>query len=360
MSKFLRKGLRNLEAYTPGEQPRDKKYIKLNTNESPYPPGPKVLAAITEEKLKELRLYSDPTQLALRKKLAETYSGEGLTLNENNVFCSNGSDDIINFAFSAFVGGEGRVIYPEISYGFYSVFSSFYGSDNRELPMKENLKVDVEGFLEKGYSLKILANPNAPTGEAFSLETMERIASSDPEAVVLIDEAYVDFGGESALPLVAKYPNLLVSRTYSKSSSLAGARLGFAFGQQELIQDLELIKYSTNPYSINRMTEAVGLAVLDEMEYYRDNANKIIETREKVKEELVEMGMEVLPSKTNFLFVRTTPFMAGEEVYKALKGEGILVRWFKKESIKDYLRITIGTPEEMKALLTAMKKILNM
>ncbi len=360
MNKFLRPGLRGLKAYTPGEQPRDKEYIKLNTNESPYMPGPKTLKALSLEDMEDLRLYSDPTQLKLRKKVALVYGEKaGIFLTEDNVFCSNGSDDIINFAFAAFVGREKKVIYPEISYGFYKVFAEFYGADAVEAPMKEDFALEVDAFKEKGYGLKIIANPNAPTGMTISIDEIKEILKSDREAVFLVDEAYIDFGGESAISLLGEYDNLLVSRTFSKSFSLAGARLGFALGSKEIIEALELIKYSTNPYNVNRMTDRVGLAALEEEDYYNKNCEKIAKTREETVERLEEEGFKILPSKANFIFLKTSPYISGEEAYLSLKERGILVRWFNKEEIKDYLRITIGKPEEMERLteeLIALKK----
>ena len=350
MSRFIRTKFRDYDAYTPGEQPVDMKYIKLNTNESPYPPGKKVLNALSEKELEKLRLYPSPGQQKLRAKLAETFE-----LIPENFCVSNGSDDIINFAFAAFCGNENRVAFPEISYGFYQVFSDYYECEKVMIPLKDDLSIDANDYLSlKGVNLIVIANPNAPTGLVLAKDEIELIVNSNPESVVLIDEAYVDFGGESVIPLTKKYDNLLVAKTFSKSSSLAGARLGYAVGNKELISDLELMKYSTNPYSVNRMTEAVGLAVLDEPDYYRKNCQRIKESRAWTKERLREKGIEYTDSKANFIFVK-----AGEGAYEALKKNGILVRWFSSDKLKDYIRVSIGTQEDMENFVDALVSYLE-
>ncbi len=362
MSKFLRAGLRDLTAYTPGEQPQDKKYIKLNTNESPYPPGPQGLAAIREGELAQLRLYPDPRMQRLKEALAAAFNRDfGLALGVENVFLSNGSDDILNFAFAAFAADGGRVLYPEISYGFYEGYAKYHKAAAATAPLDPDFRIDTAPFLEKGYALKILANPNAPTGIALPLAEVEAIAASDPDAVFLVDEAYVDFGAESAAGLLDRFENLLICRTFSKSSSLAGARLGYALGSAELIADLALIQYSTNPYSVNRMSEAVGLAVLAEPEYYKENARRIMATREQTAQDLRELGLRVLPSGANFLFAGGDGLAdpGGKAVYEALKERGVLVRYFGKPRLANWLRISIGTPEEMAVLIRELKDILG-
>ena len=350
MSQYLDPKYQALEAYTPGEQPRDMQYIKLNTNESPYPPAPSVVAAMTREQVALLRLYSDPTAKALKEKLAGLYG-----LRPENLFVSNGSDEILNFAFMAF--GGGGVVFPEISYGFYEVFGDLYGGNYEKIPLKQDFSIDYRDYCGVG-KMVVIANPNAPTGRTIPVSQIEEILKSNPDHVVLIDEAYVDFGGESCYPLVEKYPNLLVCRTYSKSRCMAGARLGYAFGSPELIGDLEKIKYSTNPYNVNRMTMLLGEATVDAEDYYQEKCAEIIKTRAFTAEKLEEMGFEVLPSQANFLFARTEK-MDGGTLYLRLKERGVLVRHFSDPKIAQYNRITIGTREQMEIFLDTVKEILD-
>ena len=350
MSRFLAEKYQPLVAYTPGEQPTDMKYIKLNTNESPFPPSPGVVRAISDESVRELRLYSDPTAGILRRKIAEQYG-----VQPANVFVSNGSDDILNFSFMAFC--DHGVAFPSISYGFYSVYADLYGLDAKKIDLTDDFRVDYRDYLNLGRTV-VIANPNAPTGIAISIEEIEEIVKSNPDHVVLIDEAYVDFGAKSALSLIDKYDNLLVVRTFSKSYSLAGARLGFAFGSRDLIADLEKIKYSTNPYNVNRLTLLAGAAAMDEKEYYMQNCRKIQENRAYTTKALEDLGFCVLPSSANFIFAKSEA-IGGEALYLKLKERGILVRHFTTESIKEYNRITIGTMEEMQTLVATVKDILK-
>lgn len=350
MSKFLKNRYSTLEAYTPGEQPRDKKYIKLNTNESPFPPSEGVIKAVSEQEVKDLRLYSDPTGMALKTALAELH---GVT--PENVFLSNGSDDILNFSFMAFT--EKGAMFPEISYGFYSVFAELHGIDFEAVPLKDDFSIDPADYKGNG-RMVVIANPNAPTGLCLSLTQIENILKANPDSVVVIDEAYVDFGGESAYPLTKKYKNLLVVQTFSKSRSMAGARLGFAIADEELIADLEKIKYSTNPYNINRLTMTAGVAAVKDNAYYMNNCKKIIENREYTTRELEALGFSVIPSKANFIFAKSEK-IGGEDLYLKLKDNGILVRHFTKEKIKDFNRITIGSREEMEAFVKTVKQILE-
>lgn len=350
MSRFLSDKFSGLEEYTPGEQPQDKKYIKLNTNESPYPPSVKVIEAVNGSEVADLRLYCDPDCKKLKKALAKLYG-----VGEENIFLSNGSDDILNFAFMAY--GDRGATFADITYGFYGVFAQLHGVEANIVPLKNDFTLDIEGFKNKN-ELVVIANPNAPTGIALSLDTIEDIVKSNPESVVLIDEAYVDFGGESCYKLTEKYKNLLCVQTFSKSRSLAGGRLGFAIASKELIADLEKIKYSTNPYNINRLTQAAGLATVEDDEYYSQNCIKIINTRENVRKELEKLGFDVLESKSNFLFAKSNK-IGGEELYLKLKDKGVLVRHFTKERIKDYNRITIGSAEEMDIFLEKVKEILG-
>ena len=350
MSRFLKGQLEALEAYVPGEQPQDRKYIKLNTNESPYPPPRSVTDSLGKAEIEDLRLYSDPECKALKQKLADTYK-----VKCENIFISNGSDEILNFAFMAY--GEKGAVFPDITYGFYSVFADLYGIKSEIIPLNDDFTVDVAKFYEKN-KLIVLANPNAPTGIALSLCEIEKIVVSNPESVVLIDEAYVDFGAESAIRLTEKYSNLLVVQTYSKSRSMAGARLGFAFADKSIISDLERIKYSTNPYNINRLTQITGAAALSNQSYFDENCRKIAQTREYVKEELKKLGFTVTDSEANFLFAKSDK-IGGKELYLSLKERGVLIRHFENERIKDYNRITVGSREEMEIFLENVSEILG-
>ena len=350
MSRFLGEQFQTLEAYTPGEQPRDMQYIKLNTNESPYPPAPEVAAAVSEEQVALLRLYSDPTAKTLKEKLAGLYG-----LRPENIFLSNGSDEVLNFAFLAF-GGKGA-IFPDITYGFYQVFGDLYGIPCEQIPLKEDFSLDFRDYCGRN-KLVVLANPNAPTGMSVPVSQIEEIVRSNPKSVVLIDEAYVDFGGETCLPLIEKYDNLLVTRTFSKSRCLAGGRLGYAFACPALIADLEKIKFSTNPYNINRLTLRLGEATVDAEPYYQEKCAELQMTRDWTAERLTELGFEVLPSQTNFLFACHKK-IDGMAMYSKLKRQGILVRHFTNPRICQFNRITIGTQEEMKALLDAVNQILQ-
>ncbi len=351
MSSFQSSRFAGLTAYVPGEQPRDRRYIKLNTNESPYPPSESVLRAAAEA-AKGLNLYCDPTALGLRMAAAEVY---GVT--PEMVLPVNGSDEILNFAFMAFCDRGTPVAYPETSYGFYPVLADLHGIIKREIPLKNDFSVDFHDYLGLGCTV-VIANPNAPTGIALGLDEVERIVAANPGNVVVIDEAYVDFGAESAISLTKKYENLLVTRTFSKSHSLAGARLGFGIGDKGLIADLTAIKDSTNPYNVNAMTQAAGIAAFKDNGYYMENCRRVARTREDTAESLRALGFEATPSKANFLFVRH-PEISGGELYEKLRGKGILVRHFSKESIAGYNRITVGAPEEMEALIRATRDILS-
>ncbi len=349
MSRFLKERYQALEAYTPGEQPRDMEYIKLNTNESPYPPAPAVVAAMNSGEIERLRLYSDPTAKGLKEALAELYA-----LSAEQIFLSNGSDDILNFAFMAY--GQKGAIFPDITYGFYPVFAQLHGVEYQEIPLEPNFSVNFKKYLNQN-KLIVIANPNAPTGMSIGLDAIEEILKSNLDGVVVIDEAYVDFGGKSCYKLIDRYENLLVVRTFSKSRCLAGGRLGYAFANAALIADLEKIKYSTNPYNINRLTLLLGEQTAKADAYYMEKCGEIIKTRETTAQALEEMGFEVLPSDANFLFARH-PKIGGEQLYLELKKRGILVRHFTKERIRDFNRITIGTPKEMQTMISKIKEIL--
>ncbi len=350
MSKFLNKKYEKLEAYTPGEQPKDKKYIKLNTNESPYPPAPNVIEAITKGEVEDLRLYPDPECTELKKALANVFGVE-----KKNIFVSNGSDDILNFAFMAF--SENGVVFPEISYGFYKVFAELHGIDYEAIPLQSDFSINIEDYYNKG-KMVVIANPNAPTGLLLSLTEIEKILKENKENVVLIDEAYIDFGGVSSASLARKYDNLLVVQTFSKSRSLAGGRLGFAIANEKIIEDLEKIKYSTNPYSINRLSLIAGYEAVKALDYYNENCDKIIKAREYAKAELKKLGFYVTDSFANFVFAKHES-LSGEHIYEKLREKGILVRHFGNEKICDFNRITIGTMEETEKLIIALDEILR-
>ena len=351
MSRFFSEKYSALDAYVPGEQPKDKKYIKLNTNESPFPPSQSVVDAVSAE-AHDLRLYSDPECYYLTKKCAEVYG-----VSPDMVLMTNGSDEILNFAFMAFCDSTHPIAFPNITYGFYPVFAELNHIPYTEIPLTEDFRVDYRDYLGIGKNI-VIANPNAPTGIALPLSEIEEIVKSNPDNVVIIDEAYVDFGAESAVSLLPKYDNLIVTMTFSKSRSMAGARLGFGIASPELIRDMNTIKYSTNPYNVNRMTAAAGLAALTDNSYYMDNCKRIIENREYTKAELESIGFKILPSSANFLFARSED-ISGEELYLSLKERGILVRHFKKERIKEYNRITVGTRAEMEKFLEATREILK-
>lgn len=352
MSRFMSPRFAGLEAYTPGEQPRDQQYVKLNTNESPYPPSPEVLDRISKAEVELLNLYPDPTGKVLKEKLAALYGVEA-----KNVFLSNGSDDILNFAFMAFCDAERGAAFPEISYGFYPVYADLYHVDCKKIPLKKDFGVDYRDYCGIG-RMVVIANPNAPTGMEISLAEIEEILKTNPDNIVVIDEAYVDFGGTSCVEFIKKYDNLLVVQTFSKSRSMAGARLGFAMANEAIIEDLEKIKYSTNPYNINRLTLAAGEAAVDSNAYYVENAKKIAQTREMTTAKLRKMGFTVLDSVANFIFAKSNA-LSGKVVYEELKKKGVLVRYFGKAKIEDFVRITIGTPEQMNVMFEKLAEILQ-
>ncbi len=348
MSRFLGKGHQALTAYTPGEQPRVK-LIKLNTNESPYPPSPDAVRALSPEAMEACRLYSDIPARDLCEATGEFYG-----VDPANVLYSNGSDEVLAFAFQAF--GEAGVSFPDITYGFYPVWTQLYGLPARIIPVKEDFSIDLTEY--RGGGLIVIANPNAPTGIAQSLAKIEALIQANPDTVVLIDEAYVDFGAQSAIPLVEKYDNLVVVQTFSKSRSLAGARLGFAVAQPHLIQDLNRIKCSFNPYNVGTPAQLMGAAAMRDRDYFEKTRTAIIETREWARAALQGLGFTVLPSSANFLFARP-PKISGEAMQKTLRERSILVRRFDIPRIRDFLRISVGAPGDMRALIDAARTILE-
>ena len=348
MSRFFTSRYAALVPYTPGEQPQDKQYVKLNTNESPFPPSPGVAAAASREAA-NCRLYSDPESRAVSEAFAAS-----LGLRREQVLAVNGSDEALNFAFMAF-GRE--LAFPDISYGFYPVFAELNHIPYTEIPLREDLSLAPEDYYGL-HKMIVLANPNAPTGIALRRDEVAAIAEANPDEVVLIDEAYVDFGAESAVGLVERCDNLLIVQTFSKFRSLAGARLGFAIGNAALIRDLNTIKYSTNPYNVNRMTAAAGIAALEEDAYYRANALTIQENRRFTTRALRELGFELPESSANFVFARR-PGLPGGTLYRELKKRGVLVRHFAKPRIADYVRVTIGTREQMEIFLRETEAVIK-
>ena len=351
MSRFFSSKYKNLTPYTPGEQPKDMKYLKLNTNESPFPPSPKAVAEASEA-AKNLQLYPDPECRALTEKLAEV-----LGVDYSEVLITNGSDEILNFAFMAYCDDSHPAIFPDITYGFYPVFAEINNIPYEEIPLNEDFTINTNDYIGRNKTI-FIANPNAPTGIALKPAEIEEIVKSNPDNVVVIDEAYVDFGGESCVPLIKKYDNLLVTQTFSKSRSMAGARLGFGVGNAKLIQDLNTIKYSTNPYNINRTTMAAGLGVLADEGYTKSNCDAIVKSREFTESELKRLGFTFTNSLANFVFAKH-PAIDGKDLYLKLKSRGVLIRHFDKEKIKEYNRITIGTLEQMKIFISETEKILE-
>ncbi len=351
MSIYLSEKHKNLAPYTPGEQHRDMKYVKLNTNESPFPPSEKAQLCAAEA-AKKLNLYSDPESKALTEMMAKT-----LGVEYENVLMTNGSDEILNFAFMAFCDKNNGAVFADITYGFYPVFAEINGVPYKKIPLNNEFKINISDYFSSGKTV-FIANPNAPTGIALTLDEIEQIVVNNPNNVVVIDEAYVDFGGESAVPLTKKYKNLLVTQTFSKSRSMAGARLGMGIASAELIADLKMMKYSTNPYNVNSMTAALGIGVLSDPEYTEKNCKTVMENREYTAKKLTELGFECLPSVTNFIFARSDK-LSGEKLYLELKKRGVLVRHFTSERISEFNRITVGTKEQMDVLISAVKEILS-
>ena len=352
MSKFISRRFSALKAYVPGEQPKDRKYMKLNTNESPYPPSAGVRRALSDEAVADLRLYSDPTLSDLKQAFADY-----LNVDYDCVFVGNGSDEILNFVFMTFCDSEVGVSYPDISYGFYQVYANLNQLQRNEIPLREDFTIAPEDYYNRDTTI-VIANPNAPTGICLSVVDIEKILKANSQRVIVVDEAYIDFGGESCVPLTKLYDNILVVQTFSKSRSLAGARIGFAIGNAALIADLEKIRYSTNPFNVSRMSLLAGVAALKEQSYYDSNCEKTIQIRDATVIEMKSLGFEVLESCTNFIMTKHNK-ITGFELYKGLRERGILVRHFAKPRIDDYIRITIGTAEDMKILCDKLKEMLE-
>lgn len=353
MSRFLSGKYKNLEPYTPGEQPESVgRLIKLNTNENPYPPAPGVLKVINDEELNKLRLYSDPQAAELIEAIADFYE-----MDKKNIMVGNGSDEILAFIFMAYQNEKRKIYYPEISYSFYPVYCDIFRAQGVKVPLMPDFSINPEDYFNADGTI-VITNPNAPTGRALELSEIKSIIENNRDNLVVIDEAYVDFGAESAVQLINTYDNLLVVQTFSKSRSLAGARIGFAIGNQELIADLNRIKFSFNPYNLNRLSILAGAEAMRDKEYFADTCSKIKATREAFIKEMQLLGFEIIPSKANFVFA-ASPDISGEEYFTKLRRYNIIVRYFKDHKICNFVRITVGTDEEMKLLVDATREILK-
>ena len=352
MSRFLSERFSSIEPYTPGEQPKLTNLIKLNTNESPFPPSPNVIKALNETEISKLNLYSDPDTKEVVEAIAKT-----LGVNSNQILMGNGSDEILAFAFQAFCDKDHEPCFADITYGFYPVFCELYGLNPEIIPLKDDLSIDYNDYAGKNKPI-FIANPNAPTGLALNLCEIEKILESNKDTIVLIDEAYVDFGAESAISLIDQYDNLIVSRTFSKSRNLAGARIGFAVSNPELIADMCKMKFSFNPYNLNRLSIIAGKESVLDTEYFDSCISSIMGTREYTVKELEKRGFTIPDSKANFIFAKHNT-LSGEEYFNELRKRNIIVRYFSKERIKDYVRITIGSQEQMTALINATDEILK-
>ena len=351
MSRFFSDKFSSLTPYTPGEQPKDRRFVKLNTNESPFAPSQKA-REYAATAAKSLQLYCDIDCTKLCEKLARMYG-----IKKENVLFTNGSDEALNFAFAAFCDDGCPAVFPDITYGFYPVFAQLNHVPYEEIPLNEDFSVNVDDYIGVNKTI-FIANPNAPTGIALSLSDIERILAGNPDTIVVVDEAYVDFGAESAVGLIDRYDNLLVTQTFSKSRSLAGGRLGMAIGCADIIRDLNTVKFSTNPYNVNSMTQAAGLGALEDQAYFEKNCATIMENRAYLTRELEKLGFVTTDSSTNFVFVKH-PEIDGEKLYRELKERGVLIRHFTLSRIKDYNRITVGTKEQIDVLLNNIKAIIG-
>lgn len=351
MSRFFSEKYSSLVPYTPGEQPKDTQYIKLNTNESPFTPSPLAMKYIAEA-VNNLQLYSDPECTKLIDAAVNVFG-----VNKKEIIFTNGSDEVLNFAFMAFCDKNTPAIFPDITYGFYSVFAEINNIPYKTIPLKDDFSIDVNDY--KGVNGTIfIANPNAPTGLCLSLDKIEEILKANPDNIVIVDEAYVDFGAKSCISLINKYENLLVTQTFSKSRSLAGGRLGFGIANKDIIRDLNTIKYSTNPYNVNSLTMAAGVGTLNDNEYTINNCKEIIKVRDYTIKGLNALGFITTDSMANFVFSKHPDF-DGKEIYLKLKEKGVLVRHFDKEKLRDYNRITIGSKEQMKQFIDTLRSVLE-
>ena len=350
--RFWSPEVRELEPYVPGEQPKIQNLLKLNTNENPYPPSPKVVEAVQavlHEQADALRLYPDPDATALKQAIAKQQN-----IDVSQVFVGNGSDEVLAHIFKAFFLQDEPILYPDITYSFYPVYSQFFGTKTKEIPLNENFEIDVRDYTQPNGGV-IITNPNAPTSIALSLAEIEQVLQANPDRVVVIDEAYVDFGAESAVSLINRYENLVVCQTTSKSRSLAGLRVGFAIAQSHLIAALETVKNSFNSYPIDRFAIAASVASFEDQAYFEEQCQKVITSREKLVRDLTVLGFNVLPSKANFIFATHSQHDAGQLAQK-LREQGIIVRYFNKPRINQFLRITVGTDEQNARLVQTLKQ----
>ncbi|MBP2650660.1 MAG: histidinol-phosphate aminotransferase [Firmicutes bacterium] len=352
MSKYWSEVAKKIDPYVPGEQPQDKRYIKLNTNENPYPPSPKVLAAINQVTTETLRLYPDPECRELRACIAEYH---GLT--KEQVFVGNGSDEVLAFCFQAFFNPGTPILFPDISYSFYPVYAKLYNIDYKLIPLEDDFSLAWDKFCSPNGGV-IFPNPNAPTGRYMPLEAVETILEKNIDQVVIVDEAYIDFGGQSAVKFINRYPNLLVVQTLSKSRSLAGLRVGLAIGHKDLIEGLERVKNSINSYTLDRAAMAGAEAAFKDEAYFQTTRNMIMATREKTIVDLQRLGFTVIPSLANFIFISHSRVLAAD-IYQQLREEGILVRYFNKPRINNFLRVSIGNDREMKSLVEQLTTIVR-
>ena len=337
--------------YVPGEQPKSK-VIKLNTNENPYPPSPKVREVLSNYDIDELRLYPDVNAGELGMALAKYYRH-----NSNQVFVGVGSDDVLAIAFMTFFNSDKEILFPDITYSFYDVWADLYKIPYRMVELNDEFRINIEDYLVPNGGI-VIPNPNAPTGVEKDVKELEKIVAKNPDSVVIIDEAYVDFGATSMLPLINKYDNLLIVQTYSKSRSMAGARIGMAFGNEKLIKYMNDVKFSINSYTMNRLTVAAGTAALEDEEYFKETCDKVIATRERTKVRLRELGFDMPDSKSNFVFA-THESIPASDIFNAAKSAGIYLRWWNKDRISNRLRISIGTDEEMDALFAFLKEYIE-
>lgn len=350
--RFWSPEVRELEPYVPGEQPKIQNLLKLNTNENPYPPSPKVVdavQAVLTQQADVLRLYPDPDATALKQAIAKQQNIE-----VSQVFVGNGSDEVLAHIFKAFFLQDEPILYPDITYSFYPVYSQFFGTKTKEIPLNENFEIEAKDYIQPNGGV-IITNPNAPTSIALGLAEIEQILKANPNRVVVIDEAYVDFGAESAVSLVNRYENLVVCQTTSKSRSLAGLRVGFAIAQSHLIAALEAVKNSFNSYPIDRFAIAAAVASFEDQAYFEEQCQKVISSREKLVDDLTALGFKVLPSKANFIFTSHPSHDAGQ-LAQQLRGQGIIVRYFNKPRINQFLRITVGTDEQNERLVQTLKE----
>lgn len=353
--RFWSPEVRDLEPYVPGEQPKIQNLLKLNTNENPYPPSPKVVdavQAVLTHQADALRLYPDPDATALKQAIAKQQN-----VDVSQVFVGNGSDEVLAHIFKAFFIQQEPILYPDITYSFYPVYSQFFGVQTKQIPLNEKFEIDISDYEQENGGI-IITNPNAPTSIALGLEKIEQVLKANPNRVIVIDEAYVDFGAESAVELVSRYENLVVCQTTSKSRSLAGLRVGFAIGQAHLIAALEAVKNSFNSYPIDRFAIAAAVASFEDQDYFQEQCEKVIASREKLVANLTELGFNVLPSKANFIFA-THSLHDAAQLAEKLREQGIIVRYFNKPRINQFLRITIGTDEQNQRLVDTLEMLIS-